>query len=71
MKKDFLDCNCDNLEEQIIKTKKVKRFGQVHILTNVPATVCRDCGEVYINREIYKNLENQIFQQAKDELVAA
>jgi YgiT-type zinc finger domain-containing protein len=71
MKKDFLDCNCENLEEKIIGAKKVKRFGQVHLLTNVPATVCRDCGEVYINSQVYKNLENKLFQQAKNELIAA
>jgi YgiT-type zinc finger domain-containing protein len=60
------ECHCDNLEKKIITTDVVK-FGKTYRLENVPASVCKDCGEEYMDLNYLREFEKSLKQQ----LVAA
>jgi len=57
----MVDCfRCKGSAEPKIKTHAVTLDKCVIIVKNVPALVCKQCGEAYFTDEVMQNLENTI-----------
>ena len=55
------DCfRCKGRTEQKLKTHVVTLDKCVIIIKNVPAFVCKQCGEAYFTDDVMQNLENII-----------
>ena len=57
----MIDCfRCKGSAELKLKTHAVTLEKCVIIVKNVPAFVCKQCGEVYFSNEVMQNLETII-----------
>ena len=48
---------CDGVVEQAVRRVPFRYKKETIYVDNVPARVCRRCGEIYYEAEVYKKLE--------------
>jgi YgiT-type zinc finger domain-containing protein len=58
-----MDCvMCDGTTTATTRPKAVERDGKVAVIRDVPVEVCDSCGEVYLDGEVAKRLD-ELFRQ--------
>jgi len=67
MKKDLCVFCSGEMENKIITVSR-DRGGNITVFKNVPAQVCRKCGEPYFSLETMKEMEERLLKRVKPKL---
>ncbi len=58
------NCNCENTVKRKV-TDTIPIAGQMVKVTDAPARVCADCGEIYFEGRFILDLEKKLFKREK------
>ncbi len=64
--KEIASCSfCDGELENALVQHPYRWKGKIYIFENVPAQVCRQCGEKYFDAKVVEAMERAVLQNAK------
>lgn len=61
-------CKNDTVESRVIRYSQ-EYEDKVYIIENVPAFVCRQCGEIFLSEEIAEKIQDLIWSGAEPQRV--
>jgi len=66
MKKKYSDCfYCGGIVQEQIISRELRWKGNLFIIENIPAGVCKQCGEKFLEPQVAKNIDRVLQNKTK------